>query len=147
MGGYYSHFTKTLDGKSCPGFLFKAEPTEKEIEVFNDFLGNADETSSIDKQPSGETLKKQSESDTTETNNNKKQKDITYRYEHYGEKTTVVENPETDKNAVHSSKDIVDNSIGERKSRANDISVNTNKIPVKYTNVNEARKEFVQYAR
>ena len=46
VGGYYSRFAKALDGKSIPGFVFKSEPTEKELSVFNDFFNGtkADET-------------------------------------------------------------------------------------------------------
>lgn len=40
VGGYYSRFPKTLDGKSISGFVFKSEPTEKELSVFNDFFNN-----------------------------------------------------------------------------------------------------------
>ena len=46
VGGYYSRFAKTPDGKSIPGFIFKTEPTEKEIKVFNDFFGATEEHSS-----------------------------------------------------------------------------------------------------
>lgn len=38
VGGYYSRFAKSLDGKAIPGFVFKTEPTAKEIKVFNDFF-------------------------------------------------------------------------------------------------------------
>lgn len=40
VGGYYSTFPKTLDGKSISGFVFKSKPTEKELSVFNDFFNN-----------------------------------------------------------------------------------------------------------
>ncbi|MFQ8924373.1 MAG: SNF2-related protein [Hominilimicola sp.] len=40
VGGYYSRFPKTLDGKSISGFVFKSEPTEKELSVFNDFFND-----------------------------------------------------------------------------------------------------------
>ena len=40
VGGYYSRFPKTLDGKSISGFVFKSEPTEKELSVFNGFFNN-----------------------------------------------------------------------------------------------------------
>lgn len=40
VGGYYSRFPKTLDGKSISGFVFKSELTEKELSVFNDFFNN-----------------------------------------------------------------------------------------------------------
>ena len=40
VGGYYSRFPKTLDDKSISGFVFKSEPTEKELSVFNDFFND-----------------------------------------------------------------------------------------------------------
>ncbi len=40
VGGYYSRFPKNFDGKSIFGFVFKSEPTEKELSVFNDFFNN-----------------------------------------------------------------------------------------------------------
>lgn len=39
VGGYYSRYAKTPDGKSIPGFIFKAEPTEQVFDVFNNFFG------------------------------------------------------------------------------------------------------------
>ena len=42
VGGYYSRFAKTPDGKAIPGFVFKTEPTAKEIKVFNDFFGDTE---------------------------------------------------------------------------------------------------------
>lgn len=42
VGGYYSRFAKTPDGKAIPGFVFKTEPGEKELKVFNDFFGNTE---------------------------------------------------------------------------------------------------------
>lgn len=51
VGGYYSRFTKTLDGKAIPGFVFKSEPTANEIKVFNDFFRYTDETVSTNTQP------------------------------------------------------------------------------------------------
>lgn len=44
VGGYYSRFAKTPDGKAIPGFVFKTEPTAKELDVFNDFFGYTEET-------------------------------------------------------------------------------------------------------
>ena len=49
-GGYYSPFTKTPEGKAIPGFVFKTEPTAKELDVFNEFFGYADETALADTQ-------------------------------------------------------------------------------------------------
>lgn len=39
VGGYYSRYAKTPDGKSIPGFIFKTEPTEQVFDVFNNFFG------------------------------------------------------------------------------------------------------------
>ena len=50
VGGYYSRFTKTPDGKAIPGFVFKTEPGEKELKVFNDFFGYTEETTPADTQ-------------------------------------------------------------------------------------------------
>ncbi len=50
VGGYYSRFTKTPDGKAIPGFVFKTEPGEKELKVFNDFFGYTGETTSTETQ-------------------------------------------------------------------------------------------------
>lgn len=44
VGGYYSRFAKTPDGKAIPGFVFRTEPTAKELNVFNDFFGYTEET-------------------------------------------------------------------------------------------------------
>lgn len=38
VGGYYSRFAKTTDGKAIPGFVFKNKPGIKEFTVFNDFF-------------------------------------------------------------------------------------------------------------
>ena len=50
VGGYYSRFTKTPDGKAIPGFVFKTEPGEKELKVFNDFFGYTEETTPAETQ-------------------------------------------------------------------------------------------------
>lgn len=50
VGGYYSRFAKTPDGKAIPGFVFKTEPGEKELKVFNDFFGYTGETASPETQ-------------------------------------------------------------------------------------------------
>lgn len=39
VGGYYSRYAKTPDGRPIPGFIFKSEPTEEVFDVFNDFFG------------------------------------------------------------------------------------------------------------
>ena len=38
VGGYYSRFAKAADGSPAPGFVFKSEPSEEVIKVFNDFF-------------------------------------------------------------------------------------------------------------
>ena len=38
VGGYYSRFTKTLDGKSIPGFVFRSELSDDAVKIFNDFF-------------------------------------------------------------------------------------------------------------
>lgn len=38
VGGYYSRFAKTPDGKAIPGFIFKTEPGADVFKVFNDFF-------------------------------------------------------------------------------------------------------------
>lgn len=39
VGGYYSRYAKTPDGRPIPGFIFKSEPTEEVFDVFNNFFG------------------------------------------------------------------------------------------------------------
>ena len=39
VGGYYSRFAKTPDGKAIPGFIFKSEPDADVINTFNSFFG------------------------------------------------------------------------------------------------------------
>ena len=77
VGGYYSKYTKTLDGKSIPGFVFKSEPTAKELKVFNDFFASEEksmpseskpqESKNINEQP----LNNQPENDIIEEKNEK----------------------------------------------------------------------------
>ena len=43
VGGYYSRFAKTPDGKAVPGFVFKNKPGIKEFTVFNDFFASETE--------------------------------------------------------------------------------------------------------
>lgn len=43
VGGYYSRFAKTPDGKAIPGFIFKTEPDANVIKTFNDFFGYTEE--------------------------------------------------------------------------------------------------------
>lgn len=39
VGGYYSRYAKTPDGKAIPGFVFKSEPNADVINTFNGFFG------------------------------------------------------------------------------------------------------------
>ena len=39
VGGYYSNFAKTPDGKAIPGFIFKSKPDADVINTFNGFFG------------------------------------------------------------------------------------------------------------
>lgn len=71
VGGYYSRYAKTPDGKTVPGFVFKSEPSTDAIKVFNDFFGDneAEETTPVtDVQNTEEVLKNESESATIEEN-------------------------------------------------------------------------------
>lgn len=77
VGGYYSKYPKTLEGKSIPGFVFKSEPTAKELKVFNDFFASEEksmpsesklqESKNINEQP----LNNQPENDIIEEKNEK----------------------------------------------------------------------------
>lgn len=74
VGGYYSRFAKTPDGKAIPGFVFKTEPTEREIKVFNDFFNYTEEAAPPGAQAANITndvLKNKSESDIIEKNTDK----------------------------------------------------------------------------
>ena len=71
VGGYYSRFTKSPDGKAIPGFVFKSEPSADAIQVFNDFFGDNEievTTPVTDTQNTGVALTNQSESATLEEN-------------------------------------------------------------------------------
>ncbi len=59
VGGYYSRFAKTPDGKAIPGFIFKSKPDSEVIKVFNDFFGVAEKSTS----PDTDMLKKSDDSD------------------------------------------------------------------------------------
>lgn len=53
VGGYYSRFGKTPEGKTLPGFVFKSEPGSDVIKTINDFFDSAktqkaDETNAIE---------------------------------------------------------------------------------------------------
>ena len=52
VGGYYSRFAKTPDGKAVPGFVFKSEPDKKAIGAFNDFFNGKSETTPAEVEPS-----------------------------------------------------------------------------------------------
>lgn len=82
VGGYYSKATKTLDGKSLPGFVFKSEPGADEIGVFNNFFASETETpapisteAKLEETP--EPLKNSAEPDTiTETDKKESVEDV-----------------------------------------------------------------------
>ena len=61
VGGYYSRFAKTPEGKAIPGFIFKTEPTEKELSVFNEFFG--DSKNILNNQPKDDTIKSKTDKD------------------------------------------------------------------------------------
>ena len=65
VGGYYSRYAKTPDGKSIPGFIFKTEPTEEVFDVFNDFFKTTGTLKKTDDVQVGENVK-----DSQSTNNN-----------------------------------------------------------------------------
>lgn len=48
VGGYYSRFAKTPEGKAIPGFVFKTEPTNTELKVFNDFFASETAENEVD---------------------------------------------------------------------------------------------------
>lgn len=65
VGGYYSRYAKTPDGKPIPGFIFKKEPSEEVTDVFNTFFdttGTLKETNDVQ---ADENIK-----DSQSTNNN-----------------------------------------------------------------------------
>lgn len=61
VGGYYSRFAKTPVGKAIPGFIFKTEPKEKELSVFNEFFG--DSKNILNNQPKDDTIKSKTDKD------------------------------------------------------------------------------------
>lgn len=65
VGGYYSRYAKTPDGKSIPGFIFKSEPTEEVFDAFNDFFKTTGTLKKTDDVQVGENVK-----DSQSTNNN-----------------------------------------------------------------------------
>lgn len=73
-GGNWSNFTKTLDLKPIPGFMFYSEPSADAIKVFNDFftsdeLSNSESKSNLDNNLANkneEALNSQPESSTME---------------------------------------------------------------------------------
>lgn len=65
VGGYYSRYAKTPDGKSIPGFIFKAEPTEEVFDAFNDFFKTTGTLKETDDVQADENVK-----DSQSTNNN-----------------------------------------------------------------------------
>lgn len=76
VGGYFSRFAKSPDGKSLPGFVFKSEPGADVIGVFNDFFASETETSEpvsteAKAEETPEPLKNSAESDTIKETDNK----------------------------------------------------------------------------
>ena len=65
VGGYYSRYAKTPDGRPIPGFIFKSEPTEEVFDVFNDFFGTTGILKETDDVQADENIK-----DSQSTNNN-----------------------------------------------------------------------------
>lgn len=65
VGGYYSRYAKTPDGKPIPGFIFKAEPTEEVFDAFNDFFKTTGTLKETDDVQADENVK-----DSQSTNNN-----------------------------------------------------------------------------
>ena len=65
VGGYYSRYAKTPDGKPISGFIFKSEPTEEVFDVFNDFFGTTGTLKETDDVQADENIK-----DSQSTNNN-----------------------------------------------------------------------------
>ena len=54
VGGYYSRYAKTPDGKPIPGFIFKKEPSEEVADVFNAFFDTTGDFEWANKTPTPE---------------------------------------------------------------------------------------------
>lgn len=73
VGGYYSRYAKTPDGKPIPGFIFKKEPSEEVADVFNAFFDTTGDFEWANKTPTPEETESTNilESKATEAENNK----------------------------------------------------------------------------
>ena len=73
VGGYYSRYAKTPDGKPIPGFIFKKEPSEEVADVFNAFFDTTGDFEWANKTPTPEETESTNilESKATEDENNK----------------------------------------------------------------------------
>ena len=100
VGGYYSRYAKTPDGKSIPGFIFKAEPTEQVFDVFNDFFGTTGTLKETDDVQADENIK-----DSKSTNNNTESDE-----ENVSENNKTVLNSQSENDTI---KEIPDLEIGD----------------------------------
>lgn len=100
VGGYYSRYVKTPDGKSIPGFIFKAEPTEQVFDVFNNFFGTTGDLKETDDVQADENIK-----DSQSTNNNTESDE-----ENVSENNKTVLNSQSENDTI---KEIPDLEIGD----------------------------------
>lgn len=100
VGGYYSRYAKTPDGKSIPGFIFKAEPTEQVFDVFNNFFGTTGTLKETDDVQADENIK-----DSQSTNNNTESDE-----ENVSENNKTVLNSQSENDTI---KEIPDLEIGD----------------------------------
>lgn len=100
VGGYYSRYAKTPDGKSIPGFIFKSEPTEEVFDVFNDFFGTTGTLKETDDVQADENIK-----DSQSTNNNTESDE-----ENVSENNKTVLNSQSENDTI---KEIPDLEIGD----------------------------------
>lgn len=73
VGGYYSRYAKTPDGKPIPGFIFKKEPSEEVADVFNAFFDTTGDFEQANKTPTSKETENTNilENKATEDENNK----------------------------------------------------------------------------
>ena len=100
VGGYYSRYAKTPDGKPIPGFIFKSEPTEEVFDVFNDFFGTTGTLKETDDVQADENIK-----DSQSTNNNTESDE-----ENVSENNKTVLNSQSENDTI---KEIPDLEIGD----------------------------------
>ena len=100
VGGYYSRYAKTPDGKPIPGFIFKSEPTEEVFDVFNDFFGTTGILKETDDVQADENIK-----DSQSTNNNTESDE-----ENVSENNKTVLNSQSENDTI---KEIPDLEIGD----------------------------------